>query len=180
MLFSVFFFLRLLFQSIIICGAFETTGGFSKLFLCVVCFIAKCRVQYFAFTKYKVHVLLGCVYASSHVPGRYKSIFRKGENDSFCLIFPCQISLKIHPKRACSRSVQQIPEMCVLPDFKSTGKIPPTPQRPSWNIEMPLLKMLPVVTWKTRGSLVTGCSVNIRIIGQADEIPKPWPELELV
>lgn len=47
------------------------TSAFSKLFLCVVCFITKCRVQYFAFTKYKVHVLLGCVYASSQIPRRH-------------------------------------------------------------------------------------------------------------
>lgn len=69
--FLFFFFLCLLFQSIIICGAFEMTSGFSKLFLCVVCFISKCRVQYFAFTKHKVHVLLGCVYTSSQIPGRH-------------------------------------------------------------------------------------------------------------
>ena len=71
MLFSVVFFLCLPFQSIIICEAFEMTSGFSKLFPCVMCFIIKCRVQYFAFTKYKVHVLLGCVYASSQIPGRH-------------------------------------------------------------------------------------------------------------
>lgn len=47
------------------------TSGFSKLSLCVVCFITKCRVQYFAFTKCKVHVLLGCVYASSQIPGSH-------------------------------------------------------------------------------------------------------------
>ena len=52
------------------------TSGFSELFLCVVCFIAKCRVQYFALTKFKVHVLLGCVYASSQIPGRH--IFLEG------------------------------------------------------------------------------------------------------
>lgn len=69
--FSVLFFLRLLFQSITICGALEMTSGFSKLFLCVVCFITKCRVQYFAFTKRKVHVLLGCVYASSQIARRH-------------------------------------------------------------------------------------------------------------
>lgn len=63
-------------------------SGFPKLFLCVVCLITKCRVQYFAFTKYKVHVLLGCVYASSQIPGRHV-IFVKGKIHSFCLIFFC-------------------------------------------------------------------------------------------
>lgn len=59
----------------IICGAFEMTSGFSELFLCVVCFITQCRVQYFAFTQYKVHVLLGCVYASSQIPGKHIYIY---------------------------------------------------------------------------------------------------------
>lgn len=90
------------------------TSGFSKLFLCVVCFITKCRVQYFAFTKYKVHVLLGCVYASSHIPGRRMCIFGKGESYSFCFIFSCQSSLKIHPKQACSRSVTDPRNVCVI------------------------------------------------------------------
>lgn len=61
------------------------TSGFSKLFLCVVRFITKCRVQYFAFTKYKVHVLLGCVYASSQIPGR--RIFLERVRATHCVQF---------------------------------------------------------------------------------------------
>lgn len=52
------------------------TSGFSKLSLCVVCFITKWRVQYFAFTDYKVHGLLGCVYASSQIPRRHSILER--------------------------------------------------------------------------------------------------------
>ena len=61
------------------------TSGFSKFFLCVVCLITKCRVQYFAFTKYKVHVLLGCVYASSQIPGRH--LFLERARPTHCVEF---------------------------------------------------------------------------------------------
>lgn len=97
------------------------TSGFSKLFLCVVCFITKCRVQYFAFTEHKVHVLLGCVYASSQIPRRHMYLRRIKPHSRQCP--PCQISLKITGKHEqCLNAWREC--IYVSFGFKYNGHIP--------------------------------------------------------